>query len=124
MLRYAADALLVVHFLVAAFIAGGLVLVWIGGLRGWRWIRVRTFRLAHVAAIAFVALETLAGYACPLTVWEDMLRGNLQPESFVGRWLHRLLYYSFPEWFFALAYALWALAAVATLWLVPPKPRR
>jgi polyferredoxin len=124
LLGYAADALLVVHFLIAAFIVGGLVLVWVGAGRGWRWIRSRAFRLAHVAAIAFVALETLAGYACPLTVWEDMLRGNLRPESFVGRWLHRLLYYSFPEWVFALAYVLWALAAVATLWLVPPKPRR
>ncbi len=124
MLRYAADALLVVHFLVAAFIVGGLVLVWVGRLRGWRWIRARAFRLAHVAATAYVALETLAGYACPLTIWEDMLRGTVQPESFIGRWLHRVLFYSFPEWVFALVYALWALAAVATLWLVPPKPRR
>jgi polyferredoxin len=124
LLGSAADALLVVHFIVAAFIVGGLVLVWIGAWFGWRWVRSRAFRLVHVAAIAFVALETLAGYACPLTVWEDMLRGDLRPESFVGRWLHRLLYYSFPEWVFALAYVLWALAAVATLWLVPPKPRR
>ncbi|HVC11550.1 MAG TPA: DUF2784 domain-containing protein [Burkholderiales bacterium] len=124
MLRYAADALLLVHFAIAAFIVAGLVLVWMGRALGWRWIRNRAFRLAHLTATAYVALETLAGYACPLTVWEDMLRGNVQPESFVGRWLHRLLYYSFPEWSFALAYALWALAALATLWLVPPKPRR
>lgn len=124
MLKYAADALLLVHFAIAAFIVFGLVLVWVGAARGWSWIRARAFRFVHVAAIVFVALETLAGYACPLTVWEDMLRGNVRPESFVGHWLHRLLYYSFPEWVFALAYVLWALAAAATLWLVPPKPRR
>lgn len=124
MIRYAADALLVLHFAIAAFIVLGLVLVWVGAVCDWRWVRALSFRLAHLGAIVFVALETLAGYACPLTVWEDMLRGRVQPESFVARWLHRLLYYSFPEWVFALAYVLWALATAATFWLVPPKRRR
>ena len=30
-----ADALLVVHFLIVAFIVGGLIVVWIGGALGW-----------------------------------------------------------------------------------------
>ena len=48
---FTADALLVVHFLLAAFIVGGLVLVWIGAARGWPWVRNPWFRYAHLAAI-------------------------------------------------------------------------
>ena len=116
-----ADALLVVHFLIAAFIVGGLPLVWVGALRGWRWVRNPAFRYLHLAAIAFVALEAVLGIACPLTVWEDLLRGGLQPQSFVGRWVYWLLYYRAPEWVFTAAYVLWAGATLLTLRLVPPR---
>ena len=118
-----ADALLVVHFLIAGFIVGGLVLVWIGALAGWSWVRNRSFRALHLAAIVFVAAEALLGQACPLTLWEDALRGGARPDSFVGRWLYRLLYYDAPEWLFTLAYALWAGAALVTLRLVPPRKK-
>ena len=67
-----ADSLLVVHFAIVAFIAGGLVLVWIGATLGWDWVRNPAFRYLHLAAIAFVALEALFDYACPLTVLEDI----------------------------------------------------
>jgi len=116
-----ADALLVAHFLIAAFIVAGLVLVWLGAALGWRWTRNPWFRYLHLGAIAFVAAEALAGLACPLTVWEDLLRGGVRPESFVGRWVQRLLYYQAPEWVFTVAYVLWAAATLLTLWLVPPR---
>ena len=118
---FAADALLIVHFGIVAFIVGGLVLTWIGAAFGWRWVRNRAFRYLHLAAIGFVALEALAGYACPLTLWEDLLRGGTRPESFVGRWVHRVLYYQAPEWVFTTLYLAWAAAALATLWYVPPR---
>ena len=116
-----ADGLLVVHFAIAAFIVGGLVLVWTGAPLGWRWVRNPWFRYLHLAAIVFVAGEALVGMACPLTVWEDMLRGGTRPDSFVGRWVQRLLFYQAPEWVFASAYAAWAAAAALTLVLVPPR---
>lgn len=109
-----------IHFLLAAFIVGGLVLVWIGAACGWSWVRNPWFRYAHLAAIAFVAGEALLGYACPLTVWEDLLRGGIRPESFVGRWVYRLLYYQAPEWVFTALYAVWAGASGVTLIFVPP----
>src|SRR5258705_497530 len=46
--RLLADALLVVHFLIAGFIVGGLILVWIGALAGWAWVRNRWFRYLHL----------------------------------------------------------------------------
>ena len=115
----AADVLLVVHFALAAFIVGSLILVWLGAWLGWAWVRNRTFRYLHIAAIMFVAAEAAAGYACPLTVWEDLLRGGARPESFVGRWVYRLLYYQAPEWVFPFAYAAWAALSAASLYLVP-----
>jgi hypothetical protein len=119
----AADALLAAHFMLAAFIACGLPLIWIGAARGWGWVRNPAFRAAHLAAILAVAAEALAGIACPLTLWEDALRGagGYGERGFVARWLGALLYYDFPMGAFAAAYAGFA-AAVAWTWLkVPPR---
>jgi len=56
-----ADALLVLHFLIAGFIVAGLILVWIGAAFGakarWAWIRNPWFRYLHLAAIVFIAAE-------------------------------------------------------------------
>jgi hypothetical protein len=116
-----ADAILVVHFLIVLFNVGGLLVVWLGAALGWPWIRNPWFRYAHLAAIGFVAGEAILGVACPLTVWEDLLRGGARPESFVGRWVRWLVFYQAPEWVFAVAYVGWALATLATLRLVPPR---
>jgi hypothetical protein len=120
--RVIADVVLVFHFLVVVFIVGGLVLTWLGHFLKWPWIRNPYFRYLHVAAIAFVALEALFGYVCPLTVWEDALRGGARPESFIGRWVSKLLFYQAPEWVFTTLYVLWAAATLVTLRLVPPRP--
>jgi hypothetical protein len=118
-----ADVILVVHFGIMLFIAPGLVLVWIGAALGWRWVRNPWFRYLHLGAIAFVALEGLLGIACPLTVWEDALRGGVRAESFVGRFVRWALFYEAPEWIFTVAYVAWTLATLATLRLVPPRQR-
>lgn len=116
-----ADAVLVVHFAFVLFVVGGFALVLLGAAAGWRWVRNRAFRYAHLAAITFVAGEAIVGVACPLTVWENVLR-RATPDgpSFVGRWVSRLLYYDLPEWVFATAYIVFAIAVAVTLWLVPP----
>jgi len=118
-----ADALLVFHFAIVVFIVGGLILTWIGAVLGWRWVRNPWFRYLHLAAIAFVALEALIGMVCPLTEWEDALRGGARADSFVGRWVQQLLYYRAPEWVFTTLYLAWAAATLATLRLVPPGKR-
>lgn len=118
-----ADAVLVLHFLIVVFIVGGLLLTWVGAALRWRWIKNPVFRYAHLAAIAFVALEALLGYACPLTIWEDALRGGLQAESFIGRWVRQVLFYEAPEWVFTTLYVAWAAATLATLRFVPVRKR-
>ena len=116
-----ADVVLIVHFLIAAFVVGGLLLVWTGAALGWRWVRNPWFRYAHLGAIVFVAAEALLGVMCPLTVWEDMLRGGVRADSFIGRWVRHFLYYQAPEWVFTAAYLGWTLATLLTLWRVPPR---
>ena len=123
-----ADALLVVHFMIAAFIVLGLVAVWLGAALDWPWVRNPWFRYLHLAAIAFVAAEAVLGIACPLTVWEDLLRGGRSmdggAESFVARWVRALLFYQAPEWVFTSAYLAWTTATLVTLRLVPPRADR
>ncbi len=116
-----ADLVLAVHFAIAGFIAAGFILIPVGAAAGWRWVGKRRLRLVHAGAIAFVAAESLVGIACPLTVWESWLRGDVPAESgFVGRWAGRLLYWDFSATFFTVLYVALALLA-AMLWrLVPP----
>lgn len=115
-----ADVVLIVHLLFVAFVVGGLAFIWIGALCGWQVVRNFPFRMLHLAAIVFVCAEALIGVACPLTVWEDQLRGRPADSGLVARWLHRILYYDFPGWVFALVYALFATVVVLTFVLFPP----
>jgi hypothetical protein len=119
-----ADFILIAHFAFVLFVVGGLPLIWIGAAMGWRWVRNFWFRVAHLAAIAFVAAEALAGVWCPLTIWEDALRGRHEEKSFVARWIHRVMFYDLPGWVFTVAYCAFALAVVATWHWVRPNPRQ
>lgn len=115
------DAVLFVHVLFVLFVVGGLAFIWVGAWCGWPIIRNFLFRVLHLAAILFVCVETLAGVVCPLTVWEDQLRGRPVESGFVARWLHRILYYDFPGWVFLTLYLLFALAVGTTFLLIPPR---
>lgn len=115
-----ADLVLIVHFAFVLFVVGGLPAIWIGAGYGWRWVRNFWFRIAHLGAIVLVAAQSLAGIWCPLTVWEDALRGARADKSFVARWIHRILFYNFPEWVFTTAYVGFALAVAASWWWVRP----
>jgi len=116
-----ADAILVVHALFVLFVTGGLVATWIGIAAGARFARNRWFRGVHLAAIAFVVAESLLGYACPLTVWEDALRGSTAGGGFIERWVHAWLFWSAPAWVFTAAYVAFGAAVALTWWRFPPR---
>jgi hypothetical protein len=118
-----ADTIVVIHLLIMVFITAGLPLIYIGAARRWRWIRNWRWRVAHLAAIAFVAAESLAGIVCPLTLWEDALRGQESNEGFIERWVDRILFYDFPTWVFTVAYTVFAALVIATWFVVPPRRR-
>jgi Protein of Unknown function (DUF2784) len=117
-----ANVVLAVHFAIVIFITAGLPLIWIGGALRWSWVRIRWLRALHLGAIVFVALEALAGIACPLTVLEASLRLQQPAGGFIQQWVTRVMYYDLPGWVFTLAYAIFA-AAVALTWrAIPPGP--
>lgn len=120
----AADAMLVLHFFVAAFNVLALPLVWLGLWRGWRLGRSRGLRVAHLACMGVTALIAVSGELCPLTEWESALREAAGRQgygaSFVAHWLGRLLYVDAPLALLAGLYAAWACASLLTWLLAPP----
>ena len=122
-----ADTVLVLHFAVVAFVVGGLALVLLGNLRGWRWVNLWGFRLAHIVAIAVVVVQSWLGELCPLTTLESWLRqqagGTGYNASFIEHWIQRVLYFQAPLWVFTLAYTVFGLLVVAAWWHFPPRGR-
>ena len=115
-----ADAILLIHAFVVAFIVGGGFYIWIGAWRGWAGIRSPLFRYVHLGTMLFVAAESVVGWVCPLTVWENELRGDRSDTGFVAHWTGRLIYFDLPAWVFSAAYVAFAGALIATLVRVPP----
>ena len=95
-----ANAVLVVHVGIAAFVVVGLLLVVVGNFEHWSWVNNAWFRISHVAAIGIVVAESWLGFVCPLTTLEMWLRSRAGEESygggFIEHWLQQLLYYSAP----------------------------
>ena len=116
-----ADTILLVHFLIAACITLGLPAIWLGAWLNWAWVRHFWLRAAHLGGIVFVAATALAGYLCPLTVWEDALRGRSSGAGFIQRWVGTLLYWEAPTWVFTAVYVVFALLVVWTWRRVPPR---
>jgi polyferredoxin len=119
----AADAILLVHAAFVLFVVVGLPATWVGLARGSRWARNPWFRGAHLAAIAFVVVQALLGYMCPLTIWEDALRGTVTDKGFIARWVHAWLFWNAPPWVFAAIYCAFGALVAWTFWKWPPKRR-
>jgi len=122
-----ADAILVLHVLVVAFVVGGLVLILIGGALGWGWVRHRGFRWTHLALVGYIVAQTWFGELCPLTVWEQDLREvagrTTHDQGFIEYWLARLIFFEAPWWVFVAAYtAFGALVAASWWWVRPGRP--
>ena len=124
-----ADLVLILHTAFVAFVVVGLLLVWIGWFRRWNFVRNFWFRISHLAAIGVVAAESLIGFVCPLTIWEDQLRSLAggeahYHESFIQHWLQRVLFFDIEPRVFTILYVLFFLVVGLSLWLVPPHRTR
>lgn len=119
-----ADLILVVHLGYAAFVLGGFLVLPLGLVLHWAWVRTWSFRLSHLACTAIVALEAVIGLTCPLTWLEDIVRTATGAEgysrSFIGDLLYRLLYYEAPVWVFTVAYLALTLMVLMLFYYAPP----
>jgi len=118
---FLADLVLLIHAAFVLFVVGGLVATWIGIALGKRFAYNAWFRGAHLGAIAFVVVESLAGYVCPLTAWEDALRGAANERGFIERWVHAWLFWSAPAWVFTTIYVAFGALVAWTWWRHPPR---
>jgi len=122
----AADAVLLLHVLFVVFVVVGLILILVGKVLSWSWVRNWWFRVAHLAAICIVVLQSWLGVICPLTKLEMLLRSKsgdaTYTGSFVSHWLEAILYYRAPAWVFAASYT--AFAAIVVLSWVWVRPNR
>ena len=122
----AADTLLFFHVLFVAFVVLGLILILFGGLCAWDWVRNRSFRLLHLAAIVVVVVQSWLGIICPLTTWEMALRENagdaVYSGTFISHWLESLLYYRAPQWVFVACYTVFGLLVLVSWFWVRPGP--
>jgi polyferredoxin len=119
----AADLILVVHALIVALVVLAVPVTWLGAVLGWAFVRSRSFRIGHLAVIAFVTATAWLGEYCPLTVWENTLRVQAGQEgygeSFIGYWLARLLYVDLSLEVLAVIYTLFLGLVLANFRWVP-----
>ncbi len=131
-LSLSADFLVVFHLIYVLFVVGGEAAILAGGILGWGWVRNSSFRIAHLAAIAVVAIEAGAGAECPLTFWEYDLRrlagqavhGDV---SFIGRIARAIVFHDLPPRSFEVLHVAFGAVVLLTFVLIPPRfarPRR
>lgn len=124
-LLFLADFTLVVHFTFVLFVILGQVFILVGWTLKWSWTRNLIFRISHLTAILFVVVESWLGITCPLTTLEFSLRQNLgekvEATSFIALWVHKILFYSAPEFVFTICYSVFGLLVVLSFVFYKPK---
>jgi hypothetical protein len=124
-----ADTVVIFHFLYVIFAVGGQVVIMIGWISRWQFIRLPAFRIVHLIAVTLVAIEAAIGMICPLTEWEYSLRqsaGQLVDRdlSFIARLVRMIIFYDFPPWVFTAMHISFGFMVMITFILVPPRFRR
>lgn len=114
------QAILAAHLAVIAFNLFGLVVIPLGAWRGWIWVRVRWWRLLHLAALAVVAFQAVLGRACFLTIWQDALTGGGRADPLIMRWVNSLIFWPLPMWMFTAGYLAIFAYALLLWWRIRP----
>ena len=124
MYQFLADLVLFFHFFITAFIILGLLLIVIGGINEWRWVRNPWFRYTHLLGICIIVLQAWLGRLCPLTIIENSLRDkageSTYPGSFVAYWVHDLLYVDLPFWMLTVFYTLFTVVVFICWFKIKP----
>lgn len=99
-----AESILAIHLLVIMFSVGGLLVIPLGARLGWYLVHIAWLRILHLAVMAIIAGQALAGRACMLTVWQAQFAGHRNPQPLIMHWLNSMIYWHLPMWSFAVLY--------------------
>lgn len=128
-----ADGMVLLHLLYVGYVVVGQLLIVLAAAMRWGWGRNRWFRLTHLTAIGYVALEAVMGWKCPLTLWEQQLRelaGQTynEADTFLGRLVRSVLFIDRyftdgtpPEGFFTTVYLATFVIVLQGLVMYPPR---
>ncbi len=123
----AADLVVAFHTAFVGFVVVGQLLILLGLLCRWRWVRNPWFRVIHLLCIGVVAAEAVCGVTCPLTVWERDLRtlaGQGVNDSTIGWFFNAILFFNMPRQFFTWIHISFGCIVLGTFLLGPPRFRR
>ena len=120
-----ADTILLLHVMFVLFVVIGFLLILIGNVLTWSWVKNPWFRITHLASICLVIAQSWRGALCPLTTWEMTFRSQagdfVYASSFLSHWLESLLYYRAPGWVFIVCYTTFGLLVMASWYWVRPR---
>ena len=130
-----ADLIVVIHFAWILFMLWGFFLTMCGFISVYvlrrekdrwriffdRWV----FRTIHMGGILYVAIMTLLGIACPLTIMENGLREHYNPDltyhgSFVVHYIEKIVYPEANFLFFLIPTIVIAVFSIVMFILRPP----
>jgi len=150
MYNFLADVVVGIHLAFLLFTLLGQLVILVGVVCKWQWVRNPWFRFIHLAFIVFVAFEYMISFECPLTTWEydfrtlalreDARSQGLKAEeidayvrehrrtqderSFVGRFMNQIVFFEDLDplhWAFAVGYITFAAIVIATFVFAPPR---
>ena len=120
---FLADFILFFHFFIAFFVILGLFFP-IGYKLNLALASNFYIRLIHLLLIGIIFFETILGFICPLTIFENSLRGNPVTKSFVSKWLGNILFWDFSLSYFILIYFICFLWTLFIWFYYPPNKRK
>lgn len=79
-----ADGVVFIHLAYVGFVVVAQLLLLVGLLARWQWVRNFRFRVVHLVMVEVVALEGYFGIICPMTEWDGQLRSYAQGDDKVA----------------------------------------
>lgn len=125
-LLIAANLILILHFIYVMTVVLGQLVIVVGGILRWAFVKKIVPRVIHLCMILFVAFLDIINRPCPLTTWENQLRNKAGQIAdweltFVERLLRSVVFMQLPEAFFDYIYIGFALLVIATFIIIPPR---
>lgn len=125
---FLADVVVALHVAIIGYVVVGQAAIILAAPFRARWARNPWFRFTHLGVIAFVVYEQFNDIRCPLSVWEEKLRGLAgmpfdSSVTFLGRFSRDILYMDLPQTdtFFTAIYVSMFVVVIQGLVMYPPR---